>query len=964
MRLVTTLVGREADLAVLVNEFDGAADGSTATVLIGGEAGIGKTRLVQAFAARVADRARVLVGGCVERGAEGLPFAPFTAALRGLASSLGPAGVAELLPLGKLGELPRLLPGLSELKGETDTGSASARLFEQVLMLLGALATQRPTVLVIEDAHWADSTSRALLDFLVRNQRAAPALLIVVTYRSDELELTHPLRAMLAELDRVSWVTRRELGRLSRRDVAAQVQGILAREPTPDLVDDLYRRSDGNPLFVEALLANRASEGGAALPQSLRDLLLAPILRLPDDARQVVRAAAVGGLRVGHDLLASVAGLEDGPLSAALRAAVAGNALVVDGESYAFRHALIRDAVYAEQLPGERVRAHLRYAEPLEANPALAPDGRAAAELAHHWYAARDLPRALNAAWRAAAEAEASLAYSEQLHLLSRVLELWPQVNAPADRVGSSRLGVLERAAHAAWLAGEAEQGVTLATSALSELDDQPARAARMLELRSGMRQALGRDGDLDDLREAVRLAPVDDPSRARVLAALATRLLDVPQHDEARLVADEALDLARRFGDARTEVLALVVAATVRARFGQLATELPRLHKAQRIAEAIGANDRLMRAIHAEAQLLEAYGQHERAVEVARRGIAAATETGMARSLAGPHIISAASSLISLGRWDEALQTIDAGLQSAPPPIVRAELTCQRALIGLARGDAELPRNAIAIARDVSDAGANIVFPMIELEISLLLQDKPTDALTVVERALADHDVQASSRFGWPFLVLAARTAGEAPGDVHTPALLAELQVQAEKMPVATPVQQAHQITFAAETARAQGRPGRAAWAAASAAWDDLHQPYRLANALLGAAEAAITVDNDRAAATELIRRAVDLADALSAVPLRAAIDRLVRRARLPVASAEAGTDDPIEQVRARLGLTSRELEVLRLVATGRNNHDIAAELFISAKTVSVHVSRILAKLGLANRTEAAATAHRLGLD
>jgi DNA-binding CsgD family transcriptional regulator len=962
MRLVTTLVGREADLAVLVSEFDGVADGSAATVLIGGEAGIGKTRLVQAFAARVADQARVLVGGCVERGAEGLPFAPFTAALRGLVTSLGPAGVAELLPSGRLGQLPRLLPGLGELKGETDTGSASAWLFEQVLMLLGGLAAQRPTVLVIEDAHWADSTSRALLDFLVRNQRAAPALLIVVTYRSDELELTHPLRAMFAELDRISWVTRRELGRLSRQDMVAQVRGILAREPTPDLVDDLYRRSDGNPLFVEALLANRASEG-AALPESLRDLLLAPTLRLPDDARRVVRVAAVGGARVGHDLLATVAGLDDVQLSAALRSAVACNTLVVDGESYVFRHALIRDAVYAEQLPGERVRTHLRFAEALEANPALAPDGRAAAELAHHWYAARDLPHALNAAWRAAAEAEASLAYSEQLHMLSRVLEIWPLVNAAADRVGSSRLGVLERAAHAAWLAGEPELGVTLATSALSELDDQPARAARMLELRSSMRQALGRDGDLEDLREAIRLVPVDDPSRARVLAALAARLLDVPQHDEAQLVAEEALELARRVGDAQTEALALVVAATVRARFGQLAAELPRLHEAQRIAESIGANDRLMRAIHAEAQLLEAYGQHERAIEVARRGIATATEMGMARSLAGPHIISAASSLISLGRWDEALQTIDAGLQSAPPPIVEAELTCLRALIGLARGDAELPRNAIAMAREMSDAGANIVFPSVELEIGLLLQDKPTDALTVVARALADHDVQASSRFGWPFLVLAARTAGEAPGDVRTLALLAELQAQAEKMPVFTPVQHAHQVTFAAEAARAAGRPRREAWAAASAAWDELHQPYRLANALLGAAEAAITVNNDRAAATELIRRAVDLADALGAVPLRAAIDRLVRRARLPVASADAGAD-PIEQVRRRLGLTSRELEVLRLVATGRNNHDIAAELFISAKTVSVHVSRILAKLGLANRTEAAATAHRLGLD
>jgi DNA-binding CsgD family transcriptional regulator len=960
---MTVLVGREADLTVLGDAFDRVTDGSAATVLVGGEAGIGKTRLVQEFAARVADRGRVLAGSCVERGADGLPFAPFTAALRGLVTSLGPARVAQLLPSRRLGELPRVLPALGELDAEADTSSASARLFEQMLMLLGGLAAQQPTVLVIEDAHWAATTSRALLDFLVRNQQAAPTLLIVVTYRSADLGPTHALRTMLAELDRIDWVTRRELGRLTQPDVARQIESILNQEPAPELVDDIYRRSDGNPLFVEALLAGGTS-GDNAVPESLRDLLLTPIRRLPDDAREVVRVAAVGGVRVGHDLLATVAQLQDEPLSDALRVAVAANTLEVERDSYVFRHALIREAVYADQLPGDRVRTHLHYAEALEANSALAPDGRAAIELAHHWNAAGDLPRALNAAWRAAAEAEASLAYSEQLHMLTRVLELWPRVNAPDDRIGVHRLAVLERAVEAAQLAGEAEQGVRLASTALTELQSEPTRAARMLELRSSMLRALGREGDLDDLREAIRLAP-DDSSRARVLAALAARLLRIPQHDEARPIVDEALELARRSGDAHTEALALVLAATVRARFGHLASELPRLHEAQRIAESIGAYDRLMEAMYAEADLLEAYGEHERAVEVARRGIVAATEMGMARSLGGPHSIHAASSLISLGRWEEALNTIDAALQLAPPPIVRAELTCQRATIGLARGDTELPRNAIAIARGVSDAGSNIFFPTAELEIGLLLlEGNPAEAFTVVERTLADHDVQASSRFGWPFLVLAARVAGEVAGDVRARALLTQLHVYAEKIQLASPVQRAHQITFQGEAARAEGRPDRATWDSAMSVWDQLRQPYRLAQALLGAAEAAIAADNDRTAATAFLQRAAELADGLGAVPLRAAVDRLARRARLPLAAAGGHTEDPIEQVRTRLGLTSRELEVLRLVAAGRSNRDIAAELFISAKTASVHLSHILAKLGLANRTEAAATAHRLGLD
>jgi DNA-binding CsgD family transcriptional regulator len=205
---------------------------------------------------------------------------------------------------------------------------------------------------------------------------------------------------------------------------------------------------------------------------------------------------------------------------------------------------------------------------------------------------------------------------------------------------------------------------------------------------------------------------------------------------------------------------------------------------------------------------------------------------------------------------------------------------------------------------------------------------------------------------------------AGEVAGDVRARALLTQLHVYAEKIQLASPVQRAHQITFQGEAARAEGRPDRATWDSAVSVWDQLRQPYRLAQALLGAAEAAIAADNDRTAATAFLQRAAELADGLGAVPLRAAVDRLARRARLPLAAAGGHTEDPIEQVRTRLGLTSRELEVLRLVAAGRSNRDIAAELFISAKTASVHLSHILAKLGLANRTEAAATAHRLGLD
>jgi len=185
-------VGRARELAVLGDALDGARAGTASTVLVGGEAGVGKTRLVGELAER-ADDALVLVGGCLELGTEGLPFAPFTAVLRGLVRTLGRDGVARLVPGGSTRELARLLPEFGE--PDQDGAEARARLFEQVLGLLERLTEDQPVVLIVEDAHWADRSTRDLLSFLVRYQRGDGRLLIVVTYRADELHRAHPLRA-------------------------------------------------------------------------------------------------------------------------------------------------------------------------------------------------------------------------------------------------------------------------------------------------------------------------------------------------------------------------------------------------------------------------------------------------------------------------------------------------------------------------------------------------------------------------------------------------------------------------------------------------------------------------------------------------------------------------------------------------------------------------------------------------
>jgi DNA-binding CsgD family transcriptional regulator len=929
------LVGRDAEIAVLGESWARVRGGSPATV-IGGEAGIGKTRLVRHFTAGA--EAEVLYGGCVDLSGGGLPFTPFTAALRGHADTL-----AVLLP----GDV------------QADTETARARLFEEVLTRFAGLCARRPVVFVIEDIHWIDRSSLDLLSFLVHNQEAAGALLCVVTYRSDELERAHPLRRSLAELDRVAWTRRLELPRLPRRAVGSLIGAISGAEPAADLVAEIHRRSEGNPFFAEVLLDRQDQPG---LPESLRDLLLARVALLPEPTQAVLRVAAAGVGRVGHGLLAAASGLDDGALSAALRPAVASGVLVVDGGGYGFRHALIGEAVRGDQLPGERAAAHRRYARALASDHALAADGRGAAELAFHWHAAGDAGRALEAAWRAAGDAGARLAYAERLDMLERVLELWLRVPDAARSVGCDRPAVLDAAVAAAGDAGEHERGVALATAALAEADGDPVRTARLLEQRASMLAGLGRAGDLDDLNAAVRLAPPGHPIRAAVLCALANRLLAVPRGDEAEAAAAEALDIARHTGDARTEALALILLATRRVRRGGLTEELPRLAEAEEAAARLGAHGVRLRAVFWESTVLVAFGEYERAAERARHGIAVAESIGLARTYGGIGGFHLASALIGQGRWDEATSAVAQALDHTPAPALQVPLVCLRATIALARSDTVPADKALAFTREVLAAGVRpAVDPWLPLRLEAelrLAQDRVPEAAAVIERGLADADLRRSERFTWPMLAIGARVAA-----AGAPGLLDGLRRRAAETAVIGPVLRALALTFAAEADHAAGASARAPWDEAVAAWEGDGDPYRLAHVLTGAAEAA-AAHGDRSAAATHVRRAAEIADRLGARPLREQAEWLARRARLTLAGDPAAkAADPGEHARQQYGLTARELEVLRLLAVGRSNRDIAAELFISAKTASVHVSNIMSKLGVTGRVEAAAIAYRLGL-
>jgi predicted ATPase len=475
-------VGRHAELAWLAAGLARVHSGSPAALLIGGDAGIGKSRLIREFAMSAGPAARVLIGRCPELGAVGLPYAPFTAVLRLLARD--PATARLACPPGS--ELTRLLPELGnpgDPAGEAGLREARARLFVQMLSLLEQLGSHRPVVLVIEDAHWADESTRNLISFLIDNQRTMHGVMIVVTYRSDELHRGHPLGPLLAGVGKLGWVQRTELAGLSRDESTELTARILGGQPPGMLAERIRRRARGNPLFTEELL--RSGRAPTATP---RDLMLAAVRRLPERTQDVLQAASVGGQRTSRALLAAVTGLDAAELAAVLRPAELAGVLSpgpdsAPGHDCVFRHALIGEALHHDLLPCEHTALHRRYATVLQADPSLVPAGSAAIELAEHWHHAHDPARALASAWQAAAEAGRALGSAERLAMLVRVLELWGSVPEAEDLTGTGHTEVLRQAAQAAGAAGENQLSSTLAAAAKAEdfVDITPERAARLL---------------------------------------------------------------------------------------------------------------------------------------------------------------------------------------------------------------------------------------------------------------------------------------------------------------------------------------------------------------------------------------------------------------------------------------------------------------------------------------------------
>lgn len=992
-------VGRAGELTALTDALARAhADGEPQALLIGGEAGVGKTRLIEEFvdAAR-ARGAIVALGGCVEVGADGLPFAPFSTALRSLSRRL-PEELAAAAA-GQEGELARLLPELGDVGShEPSNEDATARLFELTVRLLERLAADHTIVLVLEDLHWADASTRHLLAYLFRTLLRG-RIVVVASYRADDLHRRHPLRPLLAELDRLRTVRRIELPRFTRAEVRRQLTGILAAEPAPALVDEIFERSDGNAFFVEELVASHGSgRAPGSLTDSLRDLLLVRVEALPEDAQRVARTVAEGGSTVEYALLAAVARLSEDDLIEALRAAVGANILlaVPDGDGYRFRHSLVREAVSDDLLPGERSRLNRRYAEALEADPSLVRADERATRLATYWYHAHDPVKALPAVLRASVDTRKRAAYAEQLRLLERALELWDEV--PAEVRGSLRpldhaeaypacgcdpettplryLDLLAEAAVAARVCGERERALKIGKMALRLLEGDdgeerdPLRAAWFWTERSRVMSGLGRsDGwaEIATAQELVRGLP-PSPVHAVVLAVAAGWGMLHKPGPESLAAAERAYEYARLVKNEAIELHARLTLGTLQVSAGDRDAGIAALYEVRDRTLALGLYHESARAHINLSHALENLGRSREAVEVADDGIRFAREHGLLDSQ-GWIRANQAESQLPLGLWEEAQRNCEwlerAGTSSKP----RGSAAVRLAQLAVARGELDTAATLLAAARGhygTADPMPQYTVPVELVELSIAAAaGRIQDVRTVLARAAGSGFPPGTHREGWPLLLAAATAEADglglpaaAPGRDEALALIRRC---ARRMTTPAPVWQAYSLHVSAELDRAEGRGSVERWAECVAAYERMERPYQLALARHRLADVLLVEGGRREEAAALLRGAHATAVHLGAHPLREDVELLAARARLPLTAPDSAP--PPRHGGDAFGLTPREQDVLRLVAAGRTNRQIAEELFISPKTASVHVSNILAKLGVSGRGEAAAMAHRLHL-
>ncbi|MCR6485892.1 AAA family ATPase [Amycolatopsis sp. OK19-0408] len=986
------LVARTHEMRRLRAAFARAERGEAGAVLLSGDAGVGKTRLLTALGEHVeACGGLVLTGRCIDVREGGLPYLPFAEALAPLGSASDPAVAAavrarpalgRLLPQGQGFEEPRAAehPPMTSHDRETmvrprpEQDLGQLQLFDAVLGVLTEVAESRPVVLLLEDLHWADASTRNLLSFLLSRLRAQ-RLLVVGSYREEDVHRRHPLRGLLSELVRLATVERVDLHPFGAAD-ARKFVAALADQPMPaDVVADIVDRSQGNPFFAEELLATKTECND--LPAGLAEVLLSRLERLSPDARRVVRVLSVANEPVMHAALADVSGLGELELDEALREAVQHHVLVVlsDG-SYTFRHALLQEAVYGDLLPGERSRTHAAYAARIKARP----QGRGHdAKLAYHSMQSSDLVTALPAFLRAMDEAEKLGAPGSALGHVEQALSIWDAV-APADRPeGFDELRLLHEASYFAGTSGEPERAAAFARSATQALTPETSSDRAAKTWRRLAEALLALEGTLDEATAAIDrawdLVKDTEPSgtRAWVLASRAGFLRLIDQPEAALESARTAVSDAQAVGAANAEASALVTLGTLADSAGHPAEARDWLRKAQRKAREAGGPNTEIRATYFLALSHDDEGEFAEALEHVTSGVARAEETGLSWSSFGIELRARQLMLRYLiGDWpDESASRAGRGVSSA----VAARILGIWSLFVVARGRFDEAAKLVSGLRQHWTA---------DMQIPLSIGDAGIQA-AYWRGEHAEAVRRAEDLVGWleriePGLLAGIRVA--TLGVSAAAALAADARVHGDQTAVGAAVAAGERLLAHGRMCSVVGQPrsgtlgpeGRAwlarleaaasclsgrgdaaKWAAAAEAFG-YGAVYEQAICRWHEAEALLAADASAATALEAAHA---VAVRLGAIPLRDAVRDLAHRARVELDGVEPAA--PARTVADPL--TDRERDVLERVALGRTNRQVGEELYISEKTVSVHLSRVMAKLGASRRAEAVAIAYDRGL-
>lgn len=978
------LVGRTAELQELVATLDEAAAGRGGVVLLAGEPGIGKTRLASECAQYAARRgARVLWGRCYE-GAGAPPFWPWSqlvqaALVRDEGGPLQPAFGAGAAELGQLLPTLRTPPADQPPLAPQSPEEARFRLFEAVRDLLSAASSTQPHVLVLDDLHWADTPSLLLLQFLARELTAMP-LLMVGTYRDGEIARGRPLAQTLAALARVEGARLIHLVGLSAAAVGDYLAGLFDAPPPPALVAEITDRSGGNPFFVgelaRLLVATTHPDGrpaahpqAAALPAGARAVLDQWLESCSADCLTVLNAAAVVGRDFGLDLLTRTMGLvADAVLDALDEAEAARIVAPVPGIAggYAFVHALLREHLYAQLSGARRLRLHGQVCTALE-RVYRADDAAQLADLAHHAFEAAplgDVARAVRYARRAGDQAMAQLAYEEAVRYYSRALEAL----ALAPSVDHHERGTLLLAL------GDAQNATGDATAAEATFAEAAAAGRAGGAAAVLARAALGFGGErlaeagadwprialLEEALAALGAEAGDETPalRVRVLIGL-SETLRAPR-DLARrwALSEEAVAVARQLADPR--LLGAALSARCGARWGpdEMTAVVSDARELLALADGAGEPSLALQARHWLILELLARGElHAADMEIERFA-------GLATEVRDP-----------IARWQAAaLRVVHPQLRGrfAEAEVLAAEARALGERVNRANARATFDHQ-VSTGRVLREGWAGAIpgleaaeshfpaFPGWRAALALAYADagRTDDARRELER-LAVHDFADLPRGPrWlHILALLAHTCALLGDRRRALLLYALLEPLAGSTVFATDglIWQGATDYYLGMLATTLGRWEAAArhFDAALALYADNDVPVWMARAQQAYAEMLVArgAPGDEEHARELLAEVLATGHRLrlSAVvtPIQAMRPRAAERLHSAPAPPAALPD----------GLTAREAEVLRLIAGGRSNAQIAAALVLSVRTVERHIMNLYPKIGAHNRAEAAAYA------